>query len=714
MRNLTHDEAIARAAAITVDGYTLDFDLTRGERTYRSSSRIAFTVRPEYADTFVDVISDHVVGVELDGKPLEATIVDGRLALDALSAGPHEVVVVADMAYTNTGQFMHRFVDPADGETYTYAAMSLEAGGAVYACFDQPDLKAPYTVTMTVDPGDVAIANGAGTETEPGRWTFTTTKPLATYFTVVAAGPYHRIDAVHDGIPISLYARASLAAQLEAQAPEILAVIAACFDRFHDLFGIRYAFGKYDQVFVPELGWGAMEGAGCVTFRDEYVFTSAVTEAQREDRAVTIAHEIAHMWFGDLVTMRWWDDLWLNESFADYLGNRVAAEATAFTGAWTTVAIRRKAWGYAADQRPSTHPVAPLEIADTGEAFLNFDGISYAKGSAVLRQLATWLGDDVFIAGLRAHIAAHAYGNATLADLLGALGEATSGPGDAAGRDLNPWAQAWLRTAQVSTLRPDVRIDAQGRYESVTILQSAPVVPPADAPVLRPHRIRVATGVLDRQGTLSMSERIDVDVVGARTQVNALTGQVAGDLLLLNDADLTYAKIRLDDRSAARLAATLPGIGDALTRALVWGAVWDATRDAETPAPAFVELVATVLPSEPDVAIFEQVLGYATTFAVDRFLASEDRPAARRTLAEACRTALAAADPGSGRQLVAARGLISCIGPADLGRLRAWLDDNRAAPDGLADRRRTALGDIPAARRVRRRVGGRHRRRVPP
>ncbi|HEY2793670.1 MAG TPA: M1 family aminopeptidase, partial [Micromonosporaceae bacterium] len=311
MASLTHDEAVARAAAIRVDSYLLDFDLTRGDRIYRAASTISYTG----GRTFVDVIPDRLISVTLDGNPLDVTVEDGRIAL-AAEPGPHEVTVVAEFAYTNTGQYMHRFIDPADGRTYVYAAMSLEAGGAVYACFDQPDLKAAYTVAMTVDPTWVAVANGAGTQIRPGRWEFATTKPLATYFTTVVAGPYHRIDARHDGIPIALYARASLAAHLEAQAPEIFRITAACFDRLHEMFGFRYPFGKYDQVFVPELIWGAMENAGCVNFRDEFIFTSAVTDAQREQRAIVIAHEMAHMWFGDLVTMRWWDDLWLNESFA--------------------------------------------------------------------------------------------------------------------------------------------------------------------------------------------------------------------------------------------------------------------------------------------------------------------------------------------------------------------------------------------------------------
>src|SRR6266567_3687368 len=554
MPSLTRDEAAGRATAIHVTAYDLDFDLTIGDRIFRSVSRIRFAVTADDTATFVDIRPDRLERVMLDGREVEsARAEDGRMPLVGLPAGPHELVVVADLAYTNTSQGLHRFTDPADGETYVYSAMFLDQASSVYACFDQPDLKAPCTVRMSVDPRWVAVSNGAGTQVSPGRWEFATTRPLATYFTVVAAGPYHRLESVHDGIPLAVYGRASLAAHLDAQAPEILAITTACFDRYHELFGVRYPFGKYDQAFVPEFSAGAMENPGCVTFRDEFIFTSAVTDAERERRAVVIAHEMAHMWFGDLVTMRWWDDLWLNESFADYLGYRVTAEATEFTGAWTEFAIGEKAWGYAADQRSSSHPVAPEIVATTADALLNFDGISYAKGAAVLKQLVAWLGEDAFLAGLRAHIAAHAYGNATLADLLAALGAAS-------GRDLADWARVWLRTAGVSTLRPEVRLDAHGRYESVVIGQRAPATRPAGEPVLRPHRITVATGNAgDVAGgaagdgrALTLRKLIGVSVQGASTAVDALVGRPAADLLLLNEGDLTYAKIRLDPASMSR------------------------------------------------------------------------------------------------------------------------------------------------------------------
>ncbi len=497
MDSLTHDEAIARAAAIRVDAYDIDLDLTVGDRIFRSTTTINFTCREPDASTFLDIKPQSLSGISLDGDQLPvAALADGRYPLAGLSQGTHEIVVVAEMAYTNTGEGLHRMVDPADGNVYLYATTFLDAAPQVFACFDQPDLKAAVTMRVTADPAWTVAANGAGAQVSPGRWEFTTTPPLATYFVTVVAGPYHVVRSEHDGIPLGILARASIASHVDQQADEIFQLTAACLDRFHELFGVRYPFGKYDHAFVPEFNAGAMENPGCVTYRDDFIFTSAVTDNEREERANVIAHEMAHMWFGDLVTMRWWDDLWLNESFAEYLGMRVTFEATRYTDVWTSFALSRKAWGYAADQRPSTHPVAS-DVTDAEEALLNFDGISYAKGASTLRQLVAWLGDEAFLGGLRAHFAKHAYGNATLADLLEALS-------DASGRDLSEWARVWLRTPQVSTLRPEVTLDADGRYATVDVIQTSPSLAPGEAPVLRPHRINVATGVLGDDGLMKL------------------------------------------------------------------------------------------------------------------------------------------------------------------------------------------------------------------
>ncbi|SCG50639.1 aminopeptidase N [Micromonospora coxensis] len=668
MPSLTRVEATARRALITVESYDVDLDLTGGGERFDSTVTIRFRATPG-AETFVEVKPATLRAVRLNDRDLDpATLVDNRLPLTGL-AEANTLTVAAEMAYSNTGEGMHRFVDPADGETYLYAMSFLDDVQRIFAAFDQPDLKAPVTLSVSAPPEWTVAANGplAGTP-RPGRWEFAPTPPLATYFVSLVAGPWHVRRDSHDGIPLGVYCRRSLAAHLDADLDEILTVTKQCLDRFHQLFAERYPFGKYDQAFVPEFNAGAMENPGLVTLRDDYVFRSAVTDTQRELRATTIAHEMAHMWFGDLVTMRWWDDLWLNESFAEYLGTRVTAEATRFDRAWTTFAIRRKAWGYTADQRPSTHPVAPEEVTDAAEGLLNFDGISYAKGASVLRQLVAWLGDESFLAGLNAHFAAHRFGNATLADLLDALSAA-------GGRDLTDWAECWLRRPQVNTLRMETSVDADGRWASAAVVQTAPEA----YPVRRPHRIGVGRYAPD--GTVTRVEvDLDPDVDEGRTELAELVGEPATGLLLPNDGDLTFAKIRLDPASADAVPMVLPGLTDPLARALLWGEALDAARDGERPVTALVSLIAAALPAETEVIIAEEVLGLSRDL-IDRYLDPLAREAALLRVAGACAALLAGAPPGGSLQLAAARGLIAASTDAAL--LAGWLAGD-GVPDGLA------------------------------
>ncbi|MFF5176097.1 aminopeptidase N [Micromonospora sp. NPDC000089] len=668
MPSLTRAEATARRALITVVSYQVDLDLTGGAERFRSTVTVRFDTAPG-AETFVEVKPAALRAVRLNDRDLDpATLADNRLTLTDLAA-QNTLTVTAEMAYSNTGEGMHRFVDPADGETYLYAMSFLDDVQRIFAAFDQPDLKTPVTLAVTAPPEWTVAANGAVAATpRPGRWEFAPTAPLSTYFVSLIAGPWHVRRDEHDGIPLALYCRRSLAAHLDADVDEILTVTKQCLDRFHELFTERYPFGKYDQAFVPEFNAGAMENPGLVTLRDDYLFRSAVTETEREQRATTIAHEMAHMWFGDLVTMAWWDDLWLNESFAEYLGTRVTAEATRFGQAWTTFAIRRKAWGYAADQRPSTHPVAPREVADAAQALLNFDGISYAKGASVLRQLVAWLGDEAFLAGLNAHFAAHRFGNATLADLLAALGAAS-------GRELTDWAERWLRRPQVNTLRMETRVDADGRWTEAAVVQTAPEA----YPVLRPHRIGVGRYGADGAAHRLMVD-LDPDADRGRTPLTALIGDPATGLLLPNDGDLTFAKIRLDPASADAVPMVLPGLTDPLARALLWGEALDAATDGERPVAGVVALIAAALPAEREVVIAEQVLGRAQTL-IDRYLDPLSRDAALLRVAEACAALLAGAPAGGSLQLAAARGLIAATADADL--LGGWLS-GADVPAGLA------------------------------
>ena len=671
MPSLTRTEATARAAAVDVRDYEVDLDLTVGDETFRSRTVLRFGAEAD--TTFVDFEPVEIVSATLNGVPVPAdALAEHRLTLTGL-AGSNELVVDALMRYSNTGEGLHRYNDPADGNVYLYQHMFLDGARRIFPCFDQPDLKAEFRVAVTAPPEWLVAANA---EPEPGSgagsWRFAPTKPISTYLVTLIAGPYHRVTDEHDGIPLALYGRAAIAEQLDAQAGELFEITGQCLDRYHEMFDIRYPFGHYQQAFVPEFNFGAMENPGLVVFRDEYIYRSAVTDSQREQRANVVAHEMAHMWFGDLVTMAWWDDLWLNESFAEYLGTRVAAEATRFTDTWTRFAMQRKAWGLRADQHPSTHPVAPDDVTDTAQALLNFDGISYAKGASVLRQLVAWVGDESFRAGLNQHFAAHAYRNATLADLLGALSKAS-------GRDLSAWADLWLRRAQVNTLRTEVIRDGEV-YAEVAVVQTAP----ADYPTLRPHRIGI--GLFDRtaEGAVVRRERIEVDLDpvadGGRTVVAELAGVKAADLLLLNDGDLAYAKIRLDDDTNAAVPLVLPLIGDRLARAVLWAAMLDAVIDGERPVAELVTLVLAALPVETDVVIVEDVLR-ATRSLVDRYAAPETRPAALALVAQAADRLLAASEPGGSRQLAAARGLIGST--VDAARLEGWLVAD-GVPAGLA------------------------------
>ncbi|MFF7127029.1 MULTISPECIES: aminopeptidase N [unclassified Streptomyces] len=656
MSVITRDEAQLRAQFLDVHRYSIELDLTTGDETFDSRTVIRFSARTD-GDTFVELKPAELRAVTLDGQPLDPeTFEDERLPLRNLTAGEHELLVEAVMPYSRTGEGMHRFTDPTDGETYVYTQLFLDDVQRVFAAFDQPDLKAVFELTVTAPDGWNVLANGITEHLGEGRWRAAPTPPISTYLVAVAAGPWHSVRTEHRGLPFGIHCRRSLAPHLEADAEEILEVTRACFDRYHEKFEEPYPFDSYDQAFVPEFNAGAMENPGLVTFRDEFVFRSAVTETERQTRAMVIAHEMAHMWFGDLVTLRWWDDIWLNESFAEYMGYQTTAEATRFTDTWTDFGVARKAWGYDADQRPSTHPVAPEAVDDTAAALLNFDGISYAKGASALRQLVAWLGEKDFLAGINIHFKRHRFANATLADFIDSLAAATE-------RDVHAWADAWLRTTGVDTLTPAV--------ESVDGVCTLAV----DHAGSRPHRVTV--GLYDRdlgdegRGRLTLRERIGLDVPqGAPESIGKRPA-----VILLNDGDLTYAKVRFDADSFEAVRTGLSGLPDPLTRAVVWNALRDTVRDGELPPQAYLETARAHLPLETDLAIVQGVLAFASTHVADRFLRPEDRPAALATLSSLCRDLLRRTEDGDnpGLRLVAVRHFIDVAAHPDT--IAAWLAD---------------------------------------
>jgi len=689
MDRLTRTEAAERANLLAVRGYEVDLDLTRGPDVFRSTSRIEFSCARPGASTFLDLTASFVDEVVLNGRRVDRSAIGARrVALDGLEAD-NVLVATADCAYSRTGEGLHRFVDPADGEVYTWTESFLVNANRVFACFDQPDLKSPLRLSVRAPVAWTVLANGAGTLVAPGLWEFAATPPLSTYLMVVIAGRYHSVRGSHGPIELGVHCRRSLAPYLEAD--EILDHTREAFDFYDGIFGVPYPFGpKYDQVFVPEFNAGAMENPACVTFTDSYVFRSRVTDAQRQSRAETIAHELAHMWFGDLVTMRWWDDLWLNESFAEYMGTFTLAQTTRFRSAWTTFCVTTKAWGYRQDQLPSTHPIS-ADAPDTATALLNFDGISYAKGAGVLKQLVAWVGFEPFVTGLRAYIADHAYGNTSLHDLLAALERAS-------GRDLRAWSREWLETAGVNVLRPETVVGDDGAYRSVGVVQSAP----PEHPTLRSHRI--AIGLYDRVADrLVRRDRIEVDVVGERTGVPALAGVRQPDLLLLNDDDLTWAKVRLDERSFATvLDGWLCRIDDSLPRALLCAAAWDMVRDAELSAGAYLALVFESIAPEREISLVQDILNRARQ-AIDQLGRPELRGTRLVALAARCLELLSEAEPGSDLQLAYARAYAgAALAPDDVARVRGWLD-GRDVPPGLAVdaelrwlavRRLAAVGDL--------------------
>lgn len=655
--NLSRDEARERAALLSVDGYEVSLDLRSavgedrgdGPRTFRSVTTVRFRCNEPGASSFVDLIAPSVTAVSLNGRDLDpGEVFDGsRITLEDLAAD-NELVVDAQCAYSRTGEGLHRFVDPEDGEVYLYTQYEPADSRRVFANFEQPDLKAPYRFEVRAPEGWTVWSNGAGEQTD-GVWRFAETKPISTYITCVVAGPYHYVTDSYtrtfaDGttleIPLGALCRKGLAPYFDAD--DVFLVTKQGLDFFHDHFDYPYPFGKYDQAFVPEYNLGAMENPGLVTFREEFIFRGKVTQASYEGRANVVLHEMAHMWFGDLVTMEWWDDLWLKESFADFMGEFALVGATRFVNGWITFANRRKAWAYRADQLPSTHPIT-ADIRDLQDAKLNFDGITYAKGASVLKQLVAYVGEDAFLEGARRYFKRHAYGNTRLGDLLSVLEETS-------GRDMSAWSRSWLQTAGVNALTPQVLLGADGRIEELAVVQEA-----AEAyPELRPHRVAVGLYRVSDSGSLERYARVETDVDGARTVVAELAGAEAPDLVLVNDDDLTYCKTRFDATSLATLREHLGSVTDPLARALCWSALWNMTRDALLPARDFVDLVLRFGGRESEIGVVQMLHAWAES-AVTHYTAPARRETAARLLAEGARRELYAAGPGSEHQLAWAR-----------------------------------------------------------
>jgi aminopeptidase N len=678
--NLTRDQAVERAALITVDSYRIALDLTDGnggpgERSFRSTTTVQFDALAG-ADTVIDIAADSVRSATLNGRNLDVSDYDESTGIALTGLAEHNLVVVdADCRYSNTGEGLHRFVDPVDGEVYLYSQFETADAKRMFACFDQPDLKATFDVSVTAPQHWQVVSNGATAGVDDGVHTFATTPRMSTYLVALIAGPYARWDDVysdeHGEIALGIFCRATLAEFMDAE--RLFTQTKQGFGFYHKNFGVPYAFGKYDQLFVPEFNAGAMENAGAVTFLEDYVFRSKVTRASYERRAETVLHEMAHMWFGDLVTMRWWDDLWLNESFATFASVLCQSEATEFTEAWTTFANVEKSWAYRQDQLPSTHPVA-ADIPDLAAVEVNFDGITYAKGASVLKQLVAYVGLDHFLSGLRDYFRAHAFDNATFDDLLAALEKAS-------GRDLSDWGRQWLKTTGLNTLRADFDVDADGRFTRFAVSQSGAA---PGAGETRVHRLAVGVYDDDGDGRLVRAHREELDVSGESTEVPALVGVSRGKLVLVNDDDLTYCSLRLDPESLQTALGRIADIAEPLPRTLVWSAAWEMTRDAELRARDFVSLVAGGIQAETEVGVAQRLLLQAQTalgsYAHPDWARSEGWPAFADRLLELARGAAA----GSDHQLAFVNALCSSVLSTRHVVVLADLLDHDPAESGLA------------------------------
>ncbi len=675
--NLTREEAATRAALVTVQRHDVELDVASGPETFSTRSTIHFGCSQPGSETFLDFVGGTVQAVTLNGTDLDPAEVytDSRVHLPGLAAD-NVVVVAATGRYTNTGEGLHRFVDPVDDEVYLYSQFEVPDSRRMYPVFEQPDLKARFTFTVTAPAHWQVVSNSPTPPPEPAgegtaTWRFATTEPISSYITALVAGPY---DVVRDTVttragevPLGIFCRRSLTPYLDAD--NLFDLTKRGFAFFEEEFDCAYPFDKYDQLFAPEYNMGAMENAGCVTINEMYVFRSRVPDALVERRALTVLHELAHMWFGNLVTMRWWNDLWLNESFAEWASTTCQSEATHWTDAWTTFGTHEKDWAYRQDQLSSTHPIV-AEIRDLQDVEVNFDGITYAKGASVLKQLVAHVGREPFRDGLRAYFAKHAWGNTTLDDLLSEL-EATSG------RDLRTWSTLWLETAGVSTLRPVLEVDDRGGIAMAAIEQTC-------APgfeTLRPHTLAIGLYAV-RDGILERTDRLELDVAGALTEVPELVGREQPDLLLVNDDDLAYAKIRLDERSLATALSHPRGFTSSLPRSLVLASLWDMTRDAEMGARRFVDVVLETLPGESDSTLLRTLVAQLQT-AVHSYSAPEQRDALRATTRDRLWEVARSADPGSDAQLqlVGAAAALTAAGD-DAAQLRALFEGTEVL-DGL-------------------------------
>ncbi|MFT8533660.1 aminopeptidase N [Bifidobacterium aquikefiri] len=658
--NLTQIEAEERQGIISHPAYVVSLDVTQGSKTFTSATTLTFDAQPG-SSTFLDLIAPQIDSIVLNGEQLDPAVAfkDDRIALENLQEH-NQVDVIATCDYSRTGEGLHRSVDPADGRIYLYSQFEVPDARRVYAVFDQPDVKATFDFTVVAPESWTVLSNSpAGSvenlagKTAEGtlgdaaaegikRWIFEQTPTMSSYLTAFVAGPYAQWTSEYaneDGrtVPMGLYCRQSLKDAFDKDAESLFDVTKRGFAFYAKTWGVPYPYAKYDQGFGPEYNAGAMENIALVTLRDSYIFESKVSGAVINRRVETVLHELAHMWFGDLVTMKWWNDLWLNESFAEFMSTLATSEATEHTDDWATFCSGEKSWALAEDQKPTTHPiVAPIH--DLNDTYVNFDGITYAKGASVLKQLVAYVGRKKFFEGIHSYLTKHAYGNATLNDLLAELSQAS-------GRDLDSWSKLWLEQSGINTITAAIDTDADDRIIKAKLVQTAP----AEFPVLRPHRIGVGFYNADKSGKIIRTDRFELDIDGESTEISDIIGLKRPQFILVNDDDLTYTKLRFDKESLDFAAGNLYAFEDPLARAVIWLSLWDMTRDAEFPAEHFAALSLKAISTEKQSTTFRYALSQISG-AVHYYVAPTRRAAIMKLVAQSLWRLVLAAEAGSDEQ----------------------------------------------------------------
>ena len=647
--NISRNEALERSSHLSVESYEVFLDVTGTGDTFFARSTVKFTCSQIGYDTFIDTVAERVISATLNGSPVDTNSFDGESIYLKNLQSENALVIEVESLYSKNGEGLQKSFDPVDNETYLYSQGETAYIRRMYPCFDQPNLKATFTLSVLAPEHWEVVSNNPvanlAKDGESKLWNFKTTPRISTYITALLAGPYHHVHDEYVGekvVPLGIYCRKSLAESLDPE--EIFQTTKEGFAYFEQIFGLAYPFEKYDQAAVVDFNWGAMENAGLVTFREDLlVFRSRVTDRKRESRAHVILHEMAHMWFGNMVTMYWWDDLWLNESFAEWTSYLALTEATRFKYGWTSFIVDNKSWAFEQDQLVSTHPIA-VHMEDIESVNANFDGISYAKGASVLHQLMAYIGRENFIKGLQTYFTKFAWQNTQLSDLLNEL-EVTSG------KDLKSWSDTWLKTAGINTLSPVIE-ESEGSYISVAIKQLAPSIPMGSREI-RPHRLAIALYDLTG-GQLVVRKRTEIDVTSELTQVPEFFGEKVADLFLINDGDLAYSKVHFDQRSIDTTKIHFGHISDPITRVLVGTYTWDMWRDAEISSHVFVDLLLEGLKSETLINVLS-----ALAQDVISVVEESSNPATRDALLEKCasilRELLVAAEPGSDSQLIFAR-----------------------------------------------------------